>query len=78
MEWVDGGGEWVVGYGFGHCRNGSRCQGRNPVRSKHFDGHFQVPVHDGSDRLVEFEYGLEDQEHLDGNHQGSLCRRGCG
>ena len=24
---------------------------------RHFDGHFQVPAHDGSDGLVELEYG---------------------
>ena len=74
VEWVDGGGDCC---GFGHCRNGSRRRGRNPVHLKDFDVHFQVRVQHGSDRLVELLNGLEDQEHLDGNHQGSLYRRGC-
>ena len=51
-KWVVGcGGKWVVGCGFDHCRNGSRCQGRNCVHLKRFDCRFQVPAHDGSDLL---------------------------
>ena len=45
---MDCGAEWVVGCGFGHCQNGSRCQGQNPVHLKGFDGHFQVFAHHDS------------------------------
>ena len=74
---MDCGAEWVVGCSFGHCQNGSCCQGQNPVHLKGFDGHFQIFAHHDSGLLVESVYGLEDQEHLDGNNQGALCRRGC-
>ena len=60
VDLVDSGGDWVVGCGFGHCRNGSRCRGRNLVHLTGSDGRGEHRLHGGSDRLVELMYGLAD------------------
>lgn len=77
VEWEVAGGKWVVGYDCGHYQNGSRCRGRNLVHLNGVDVRWQALLHDGSDRLAELVVGLEDQGHLDGSRQGSLCRRDC-